>query len=106
MDPTSTYIYIYIYIYIYLFIYIYIFIYIYVYGSNTLRVLVIALLMNREWRHQFWPDITIEKGCWNVIAVPLWEETLRNMFSWINGTFNYAMECVEGIKLFSRVQKY
>ena len=60
--------------------------------------------MNREWRHQFWPDITIEKGCWNVIAVPLWEETLRNMFFWINGTFNYAMECVEGIKLFSRVQ--
>ena len=45
--------------------------------------------MNREWRHQFGPEITIEKGCWNVIAILPCEETIRNMFFWFNVAFNY-----------------
>ena len=65
------------------------------------RLLAIALLMNREWRHQFGPDITIEKGCWNVIVVLPCEETIRNRFFGL--TSPSTMKCVGGIKLFSRV---
>ena len=57
--------------------------------------------MNREWRHQFGPKITIEKGCWNVIAVLPCEETIRNMFFGLTSLL--TMKRVGGIKLFSCV---
>ena len=50
------------------------------YWLNPYRLLVIALFMNRGWRHQFGPEITTEEGCLNVIAVLPCEETIRNMF--------------------------
>ena len=67
--------------------------YIYVYGSNPQRLLGIALFMNRVWRHQFGPEITIEKDCWNVVAVLPCEETIEIccFIFWINIAFNYDM---------------
>ena len=57
--------------------------------------------MNREWRHQFGPEITIEKGCWNAIAVLPCEGTIRNMFFGL--TSLSTLKGVGGIKLFSRL---
>ena len=75
-------------------IYIYIYIYIYVYWSNPHRLLVIAFFMNKQWRHQFRPEITIEKGCWNFIAVLPCEETKRYQICSFGLTSLSAMKCV------------
>ena len=61
--------------------------------------------MNREWRHQFGPEIIKEKGCWNVIAVLLvkkrYEMFVFSFFFFLLTSLS-TMKCVGEIKLFSR----
>ena len=57
--------------------------------------------MNGEWRHQFGPEFTIEKGCWNVITVFRVKNRYEICFSGL--TSLSTTKCVGGIKLFSHV---